>query len=57
MKKKFRNIEVNGEQYAWSTVGWNGFKIWKNKKVVHTGTFFEKITPKDIRAIIEKEKL
>jgi len=57
MKKKHRDIEVNGVDYAWATVGVSGFKIWKNKVVVHTGNFNDKITPKNIKEIIEKEKL
>jgi hypothetical protein len=58
MKKKFRDIEVNGQAYAWAAQ-WkdNSFKIWKDKVVVHTGTFKDTIAPANIRAIIEKEKL
>jgi len=33
MKKKYRNITVNGEEYAWM-VKWDTLTIWKDKKVV-----------------------
>ena len=54
MKKKHRNITVNDQLYAW-TVGFDdSFKIWKDGKVVHTGSFEDKLTPGSVRAIIEK---
>lgn len=65
MKKKFRDITVDGQKYAWSIShpncdgdGGIKFKIWKDKKVVYEG--YEEggyghpdITPAYISNIIE----
>tara|TARA_R110000765_G_scaffold7963_8_gene26142 strand:+ start:85 stop:258 length:174 start_codon:yes stop_codon:yes gene_type:complete len=57
MKKKYRDIEVNGQQYAWKAYG-SDYKIWKNKKVVKEGeSNTDVILPMHIRGIIEKYEL
>lgn len=66
MKKKFREIEVDGKQFTWSVEGsdyeTNYIKIWsvtnKGKKIIFEGTpDYENdkisITPRDIRKIIK----
>jgi hypothetical protein len=69
MKKKYRDIVVDGEKYAWSVEpncddGGCIIKIWKNKKILHR-LWYQKndsITPKTIETLIkssesEREKL
>lgn len=36
MKKKFRDITVNGKLYGWQVKGGNQIVIWYDKKVIHT---------------------
>jgi len=60
MKKKHRDITVEGVKYAWTIYG-NGkekyVSIWKDKKVILTQTFrLQSVTPKDIEELI-REKL
>lgn len=64
MKKKFRNITVNGKEYAWATRSLNDcegnilmLKIWFNKKVIFDKPmpkFVKSITPADVKYHIEK---
>jgi hypothetical protein len=60
MKKKHRNITVEGVQYAWS-IGGNDYdigstkvNIWRDKKIIISASLFdEEITPKQIADIIK----
>jgi len=64
MKKKYRDITVGGEQYAWAIKGYT-IKIWKDKKIIHEidmynlaredglyGDNWSTITPRTISLII-----
>ena len=61
MKKKFRNITVDGKEYAWMSKLVDGqhltLKIWYDKKVIYekpVGIYAKAITPKMVKYIIEK---
>jgi len=67
MKKKYRDITVDGVKYAWNVRGgWNWdtdifedeyITIWLNKKVIYQEiTGLMEVKPKDIATII-KEKM
>ena len=61
MKKKHRNITVNGKEYAWNVHnnvdgdGGNLVKIWYNKKVIFNDIYggHHNITPKFISEAIK----
>ena len=62
MKKKHRDIVVNGQTYGWIVkrhMGWGErpfktLRIFRNKKVISKTEFRdEEITPKTVKAIIE----
>lgn len=57
MKKKHRDITVNGVKYGWiSGCGW--LTIYKDKKVIWSNVKMiteSSITPSFVRGIIEKE--
>lgn len=61
MKKKFRNITVNGKKYGWTTRGncdgdYNtALYIWFNKKIIYTEIVKGGIdvTPGFVKSIIE----
>ena len=55
MKKKYRDITVNGAKYAWQTTH-STLTIWFNKKVIHTvdvSQMITAITPKHVAEIIK----
>lgn len=61
MKKKYRNITVDGVEYAWKIYlddGCKFIRIWEDKKIIHDGfvsdyTEEETITPIIIKNIIK----
>ena len=59
MKKKHRDITVDGVQYAWTLNSYGKekyVKIWKDKKVILNQTFRqESVTPKDIEELIREK--
>ena len=62
MKKKHRNITVEGNDYAWTTQGagkYEKLKIWENKKVVFETliTRHHIITPKVVADIIRNPQV
>jgi len=56
MKKKHRDITVDGVKYAWTIYGSgkeHGVTIWKDKKILFTETVrLGSVTPKDVEGII-----
>lgn len=64
MKKKYRDITVDGIPYAWQTNGY-GIKIWRDKKVVFDDYYYKDsetsdkvvVTPKIVETIIRKHCL
>ena len=54
MKKKHRDIVVDGVKYGW-TVDWSKLKIWKDKKVIATHDIPERhdITPSIVAGLIK----
>jgi len=56
MKKKFRDITVDGVEYAWLIFGHYGLRIFKDKKVIfeETNLYGSTITPKVIETIIRE---
>lgn len=61
MKKKHRDITVNGKKYAWAFThpdadgdGHGIIKIWKNREVIYDELHetMEPVTPKMIRQLI-----
>jgi len=63
MKKKHRDITVDGVKYAWTIkndcdgYGGNCVSIWKDKKVIHEDIISGiDITPKTIADMIKKLK-
>lgn len=58
MKKKHRDITVDGVQYAWTLTSYGKekyVKVWKDKKVTINKTFRkESVTPKDIEELIRE---
>ena len=59
MKKKHRNIVVNGTKYRWTVKCFGKEKdlqIWLNKKPIFTTTLrLPEITPRLVSEIIEEE--
>jgi len=60
MKKKFREIVVDGENYTWRVdSSWDvtTVKIWKDKKVIinHEVYGFDQVTPKHIAEMIKNK--
>jgi len=62
MKKKYRDITVNGVKYAWSYNDRSGYghtvksfvTIWKNKKMIMQNDIeHHKVTPKIVSDMIE----
>jgi len=56
MKKKHRDIVVDGVQYGWTTESYYRLNIWKDKKVIAKyiiGEHHEAITPKLVAALIK----
>ena len=57
MKKKYRDITVEGVEYAWKATK-DKYTIWRDKKVVKEGTYAaDVILPMNIRGIIVKYEL
>lgn len=58
MKKKHRDITVDGVKYAWTIYGGgkeHDVTIWKDKKELFTETFrLGSVTPKDIADLIKE---
>ena len=58
MKKKHRDITVDGVKYAWTLRKWSKeiyVKIWKDKKPLFTKTFRQPtVTPKDVEELIKE---
>ena len=58
MKKKHRDITVDGVQYGWTLSKWGkeiSIKIWKDKKPLFTKTFRQStVTPKDVEEAIRE---
>ena len=59
MKKKYRNIVVNGKTYAWNIIPrYNGIsvRIWEDKKIIYNEFILGRntITPKFIAEKIKK---
>lgn len=58
MKKKFREIEVDGEEYAWrvashvddANLPYNKLTVWEDKKILFTKDYKdgEAVTPKTV---------
>lgn len=63
MKKKYRNITVNGIEYAWNAIfdgdgeGGVSITIWQNKKTIfhehYTNGLYHLVTPATIEYIIK----
>ena len=60
MKKKLRDIVVNGKEYKWSVAHPNCdgdgnclLRIYYNKKLIHKELTGKQITPKYIRELVE----
>jgi hypothetical protein len=54
MKKKYRDITVDGVKYAWMT-SYDTLTIWKDKKVIKTEDVTHcTVTPKMVAEIIQK---
>jgi hypothetical protein len=61
MKKKHRDIVVNGKKFAWTTTGFNcdgdgsfNLRIWFNKQeIYHELVGGIQVTPKYVRNIID----
>jgi len=56
MKKKHRDIVVDGVQYGWTVESYYRLKIWKNKKVIAEYCIAEHhdaVTPKFVAALIK----
>jgi hypothetical protein len=55
MKKKHRDIVVDGQQYGWMVDGCNHVRIWLNKKVVAEFDVpyeHDRVTPKIVAGLI-----
>jgi hypothetical protein len=61
MKKKTREIVVNGETYLWLVTPYVGnIRIWNNRVLVYDGTYTgtdNTVTPKTIETIIKDNNL
>jgi len=58
MKKKHRDIEVNGKTYGWTLKFGKKICIWYDKKIVFETTVeVDEIKPKLISELIIKNKL
>lgn len=62
MKKKYRDITVNGKKYAWAVSNSNAddgddsiLKIWCNKIVIWQELINQEITPKIVSEIIKNK--
>jgi hypothetical protein len=55
MKKKYRDITVDGVKYAWMVSNGDTLIIWKNKKVIITENISHcNVTPFDIATNIKE---
>ena len=54
MKKKYRDIVVDGKEYAWK-VDFHGITIWYDKEIIYCDMkyYTKMVTPKEIENIIK----
>jgi len=54
MKKKHRDILVDGQEYGWTTDYWS-IRIWKDKKIIGTYPIpeYHDVTPKIVAGLIK----